>query len=103
MLDAYAAGVIETSEMKCLKEKYDKQISELEKLKSFNSMKEKDVCSRIRESFFSEEVYAEISENIIIDNKCAEIKLYGGKCYIVNYSVHGYKDNYEVEISGVRT
>lgn len=103
MLDSYAAGIIDISEMKCLKESYDRQISELEKIKNFNVMPKKALCDRIAESAFSEEVYAEISQRIVIDGRCAEVTLCGGKHYAMMYSVHGYKDNYKVEILEVRT
>ena len=118
MLDSFFAEKITEDEMLKIKEKYDSESDRLQKqLDNLQSAEEMlaaktDNISKLRDTIhesavFSEDVYGEILDRIVVYDDYMLIKLkYLDFCFKISYSTHGLKENYTTviesfEIAGI--
>lgn len=110
MLDSFFAEKITEDEMLKIKEKYDLESDRLQKrLDSLTGAEEMfeeqaDNINKLRDiildsAVFSEEVYGEILDKIVVCDDYMLIKLkYQDFCFKISYSTHGCKENYTTVI-----
>lgn len=110
MLDSFFAEKITEEEMLKIKEKYDSELKQLQKrLASLQCAEEilaseNDNINELRDiirnyAVFSEEVYGEILDKIVVYDEYMLIKLkYLDYCFKVSYSTHGVKEKYTTVI-----
>ncbi len=110
MLDSFFEGKISESEMLKFKQRYDNELErlgcQLSELKNEEQIirNKTDSIAKLREiihssAVYSEEVYGEITEKIMVYNDCIVIKLkYLDFAFKLTYSTHGYKENYTTVI-----
>lgn len=108
MLDSYFAGEISEQEMKSLKSRYDDEIEKLESLtqperqsitidSNSNPAELKKII--MENAAYSDSVYGEITDKIIVFNDYILIRLkYIDFAFKIRYSAHGYKENYTTVI-----
>ena len=110
MLHSFYAEKITEDEMLKIKEKYDSESDRLQKrLDSLQSAEEilvskTDNVNKLRDTIresavFSEEVYGEILDKIVVYDDYMLLKLkYLDFCFKISYSTHGFKENYTTVI-----
>ena len=115
MLDSFFGGIITKDEMTRLKERYDSELEQLKKeladlqntddliaLKTADINKLRDMI--LKNAVYSEEVYGEILDTIIVHEDYLLIKLkYLDFCFKLTYSTHDYKENYTTVIESCET
>lgn len=101
IIEAYASDKIDITEMTEFNKRYGNMILELQKNRQIFFETKDSLHTQIINSFFSDEVYSELVEKIIIGKPYAEVILYGGECYFFEYFTQGYKDNYSVTVKSV--